>query len=130
SDMQLVGPLVRMTGAGTNSMPGQSIDFRVKPKLVDSLEVQGGALDLSGLVIAVIIKGPCSNPQIYPDIEVIMQNPEAAYKALKDVGGGLGKALKDGKPEELLDNLHGTKSGDAPDDKKKDPIGNVLKKLF
>lgn len=130
SDMQLVGPLVRMTGAGTISMPGQSIDYRVKPKLVASLEGQGGALDLSGLDIPVIIKGPWSNPQIYPDIEGILQNPEAAYKALKDVGGGLGKALKDGKPDELLDNLLGTKSGDAPDDKKTDPIGNVLKKLF
>jgi AsmA protein len=133
SDMQMVGPLVRMTGAGTISMPPQSIDYKVRPKLVASLEGQGGALDLSGLDIPVIIKGPWSNPQIYPDIEGILQNPEAAYKAIKNVGKGLGKALKDGKPEDVLNNLLGTQADDeaAPgSEKKKDPIGKALKKLF
>jgi AsmA protein len=133
SDMQMVGPLVRMTGAGTISMPPQSIDYKVRPKLVASLEGQGGALDLSGLDIPVIIKGPWSNPQIYPDIEGILQNPEAAYKAIKGLGKGFGKALKNGKPEDVLNNLLGNQSNGeaAPDgEKKKDPIGKVLKKLF
>ena len=133
SDMQMVGPLVRMTGAGTISMPSQSIDYKVRPKLVASLEGQGGALDLSGLDIPVIIKGPWSNPQIYPDIEGILQNPEAAYKAIKNVGKGLGKALKDGKPEDVLNNLLGNQSGGeaaSESEKKKDPIGKALKKLF
>lgn len=133
SDMQLVGPLVRMTGAGTISMPSQSIDYKVQPKLVASLEGQGGALDLSGLDIPVIIKGPWSNPRIYPDIEGVLQNPEAAYKAIKNVGKSLGKALKNGKPEDVLNNLLGNQSDGemAPDgEKKKDPIGKVLKKLF
>jgi AsmA protein len=137
SDLQMVGPLVRMTGAGTISMPSQSIDYKVRPKLVASLEGQGGALDLSGLDIPVIIKGPWSNPQIYPDIEGVLQNPEAAYKAIKNVGKGLGKALKNGKPEDVLNNLLGNQSGGEADggaaaegEKKKDPIGKALKKLF
>src|SRR5690606_31406008 len=80
SDMQMVGPLVRVTGAGTISMPSRTIDYKVHPKLVASLEGQGGALDLAGLDIPVSIKGSWSNPRIYPDIEGILQNPEAAYR--------------------------------------------------
>ena len=31
------------------------------------------------------VKGPWSNPQIYPDIEGILQNPEQAFKTLDNL---------------------------------------------
>ena len=41
-DLKLIGPLVRMTGAGTVNLPAKSLKFRVDPQVVASLEGQGG----------------------------------------------------------------------------------------
>ena len=41
SDLNLVGPLVKMTGAGTVDLGAQTLAFRVEPKLVMTTEGQG-----------------------------------------------------------------------------------------
>jgi AsmA protein len=89
SDLQLAGPLVRMTGAGVVDLPAQTLKIRTDPKLVASLEGQGGKADLAGLGVPVMVSGPWSKPSIYPDIEGILQNPVAAYEQLNRLGGGL-----------------------------------------
>ena len=94
-DLHLVGPLVRVAGSGTLDMPAQTLNFRVDPKVVASLEGQGSDKELEGLGVPVIVAGPWSKPQIYPDIAGILQNPQAAYDQLRKLGGGL-FGLKDG----------------------------------
>ena len=89
SDLRLTGPLVRMAGAGNVDLVAQTLKVRVDPKLVASLEGQGGKTDLQGLGVPVIVAGPWSRPSIYPDIEGILQNPVAAYEQLNRLGGGL-----------------------------------------
>jgi AsmA protein len=89
ADFHLQGPLVRMAGAGTVDLPGRTLKFRVDPQVVASLEGQGGKADLAGLGVPVIIAGPWSKPSIYPDIEGILQNPQAAYEQLNKLTGGL-----------------------------------------
>jgi AsmA protein len=89
NDLQLIGPLVRMKGAGTVNMPAKTVNFRVDPQLVASLEGQGSKGDLAGLGVPVMVSGPWSNPKIYPDIAGILQNPTAAYDQLRKLGGGL-----------------------------------------
>lgn len=89
ADLHLQGPLVRMAGAGTVDLPGRTLKFRVDPQVVASLEGQGGKADLAGLGVPVIIAGPWSKPSIYPDIEGILQNPQAAYEQLNKLSGGL-----------------------------------------
>ena len=42
-----------------------------------------------GLGIPVIIDGSWSEPRIYPDMAGILDNPDAAYAKLKDMGKGL-----------------------------------------
>ena len=88
-DLQLIGPLVRMAGSGTVNMPAQSIQFRINPQVVASLEGQGGEADMQGLGVPVVIAGPWAKPTIYPDIAGILQNPTAAYEQLRKLGGGL-----------------------------------------
>lgn len=88
-DLNLIGPLVRMTGSGEVDLPAQTLAFRVDPKVVASLEGQGGRQDLQGLGVPVLISGPWSRPSIYPDIAGILQNPAAAYEQLRALGGGL-----------------------------------------
>ena len=88
-DLVLVGPLVRMNSAGTIDLATKSLAFRVEPKLVMTLEGQGGAADPVGLGIPVVVQGPWSAPSIYPDMAGILDNPDAAYAKLREMGQGL-----------------------------------------
>lgn len=89
TDLNLVGPLVKMTGAGTIDLGTKMLAFRVEPKLVMTTEGQGRAADPVGLGIPVVIDGPWAQPRIYPEMQGILDNPDAAYAKLKEMGKGL-----------------------------------------
>jgi len=89
TDLNLVGPLVKMTGVGTIDLGTKQIGFRVEPKLVMTTEGQGRAGDPVGLGIPVMIEGPWGEPRIYPEMQGILDNPDAAYARLKEMGKGL-----------------------------------------
>jgi AsmA protein len=89
SDLNLVGPLVKMTGTGTIDLGAKALALRVEPKLVLTTEGQGRASDPVGFGIPVVINGPWASPQIYPDVAGILDNPDAAYAKLKELGSGL-----------------------------------------
>jgi len=88
-DLRLAGPLVRMTGKGTVNLASRTMDFRVDPRLVLTLQGQGGPTDPAGLGVPVVIRGAWAEPQIYPDVAGILDNPEAAFAKLKTMGGSL-----------------------------------------
>lgn len=127
SDLDLVGPLVRMTGAGTVDLGAKMLAFRVEPKLVMTTEGQGGASDPVGFGIPVAIEGPWAEPRIYPDVTGILENPEAAYAKLKELGkglfgpngfGGLGSLSGGGSSDGGLSDTLGSKLGET--------LGNLL----
>jgi AsmA protein len=89
TDLSLVGPLVKVTGAGTIDLGTKMIGFRVEPKLVMTTEGQGRTSDPVGLGIPVMISGPWSDPKIYPEMAGILDNPDAAYAKLRQMGQGL-----------------------------------------
>ncbi|WP_454624095.1 AsmA family protein [Bradyrhizobium cenepequi] len=89
TDLNLVGPLVKMTGVGTIDLGTKMIGFRVEPKLVMTTEGQGRAADPVGFGIPVMIEGPWDGPRIYPEMQGILDNPEAAYAKLREMGKGL-----------------------------------------
>ena len=89
ADLNLVGPLVKMTGAGTIDLGTKMLSFRVEPNLVMTTEGQGRAADPVGFGIPVAIDGPWAEPRIYPDIAGVVDDPDAAYAKLKDIGKGL-----------------------------------------
>jgi AsmA protein len=89
SDLTLVGPLVKMTGAGSIDLPQKSLALRVEPKLVMTTQGQGRSSDPAGLGIPVVIDGPWAGPRIYPDVAGVLDNPDAAYAKLKEMGKGL-----------------------------------------
>jgi AsmA protein len=107
NDLFLAGPLVRMTGAGTVDLGSKTLAFRVEPKLVMTTEGQGGSADPIGLGIPVIVQGSWSEPRIYPDVAGILDNPDAAYAKLRELGqglfgqGGIGSSGKSGLGETL-----------------------------
>jgi AsmA protein len=89
SDLNLVGPLVRVTGSGTIDLGLKSLAFRMEPKLVMTTQGQGRTNEPVGLGVPVVIEGPWAEPRIYPEINGILDNPDAAFAKLKDMGKGL-----------------------------------------
>jgi AsmA protein len=89
TDLNLVGPLVRVTGAGSIDLAEKTFALRTEPKLVMTTQGQGRASDPVGLGIPVVIDGPWAEPRFYPDIAGILDNPDAAYAKLKEMGKGL-----------------------------------------
>ena len=125
SDLNLVGPLVKMSGAGTVDLGTQMLAFRVEPKLVMTTEGQGRAADPVGLGIPVVIDGPWTEPRIYPDMAGILDNPDAAYAKLKEMGKGLFGA---GGGLSGLGGLinGGSDAGHSGGGKQSDPLGGQL----
>jgi AsmA protein len=70
-------------------LAAKTLAFRVEPKLVLTTEGQGSAANPVGLGIPVAIEGPWAEPRIYPDVAGILDNPDAAYAKLRELGKGL-----------------------------------------
>ncbi len=123
-DLQLISPLMRVTGQGSVMLGAQQIDYLLRPKLVANLEGQGGADAGSGLEIPVRLKGPWAKPSIQPEIGDILANPGKAIDAVKN----LGKQFKGKNAGELLDGLLG--GGSSGGDKKANPAGDLLDRFL
>jgi AsmA protein len=89
SDLNLIGPLVKVTGGGTIDLDNKALALRVEPKLVLTTAGQGRISDPIGLGIPVVIDGPWAQPRFYPDVAGILEDPEAVYARLKQMGQGL-----------------------------------------
>lgn len=107
NDLKLLSPLVRVGGAGTVDLPNRSLNYRVTPKLVASLEGQGGTSDAKGLEVPLIIEGPWDQPRFRPDLQSMLKNPQQTIDQIKSLKGGGGKELLKGL-------LGGSQSGSAP----------------
>ncbi len=78
-----------MTGAGTIDLGTRQIGFRVEPKLVMTTEGQGRAQRSGRARHPRDHRGPVAKPRIYPEMQGILDNPDAAYAKLKEMGKGL-----------------------------------------
>ncbi len=124
-DLNLVAPLVRMTGTGKVPLPPRTVDYTVKPKLVGTLEGQGGQSDLAGVAVPIKVSGPWSDISYKPDLGAALKeqikDPSAVMEKLQDEEGAKG----------LLEGLVPGTSGDgdsggstSPLDLKKGLFGN------
>lgn len=95
NDLNLVGPLVRVTGKGIVNLARKSLDYRAQPVLVANLQGQGATGGDLGLTIPVHVRGPWANPQFLPDIEGIIKNPQAVVDAVKKLSKDGGKGVQD-----------------------------------
>jgi AsmA protein len=124
--IRLLGPLVRMSGQGSVDLVAQTIDMRLDPRVVASLDGQGSAFDVSGIGMPIIINGALSRPSIYPDLSSILADPNRALQAMSQLGGGLGE-LANGASGALggLGGALGGNAGQAADGVMTDLLGRL-----
>lgn len=103
SDLNLLSPLLRVTGDGKALIGEQRLDYTLRPKLVASLTGQGGETALSGLEIPVKVEGPWGKPKFAPDLKGILNDPDKAVDQLKEIG----KKLKGKSAGDLLKGILG-----------------------
>ncbi len=108
-DLQLVSPLLRVTGAGTVHMPERTVDYTVKPKLVASLEGQQGDATASGIEVPVRISGSWDKPQYQADLKGLLSDPNKTVETIKEIG----KKFKGKSASQIVDQLFGKKQGDG-----------------
>jgi AsmA protein len=92
-DLRLLSPLIRVSGAGTVNMPPKTLNYRVEPKLVASLEGQGATGTAQGIEVPILITGSWSNPRFAPDLASMIQNRENIESTIKSIREDGGKGL-------------------------------------
>jgi AsmA protein len=112
-DGRMLNPFIRVTSAGDLDIARQQINMKVTPTVVKAAEGQGGALDLKGLTVPFIVKGPWSKLSFAPALGDVFQNKAQSEigKVLEknNLGGILGGKSADGKTTNPLSNLFGKK---------------------
>ena len=73
SDLLMLSPLLRITGSGWANLPDQTVDYRLQPRAVASIQGQGGDRDLQGITVPVRIRGTFNNVSIGVDTEAVGQ---------------------------------------------------------
>lgn len=101
-DLELMSPLLRVTGAGDIDIPREVIDYAVRVSIVSTAEGQGGRglEDLRGLTIPVKITGSFENPRPSVDLASVLKDQatgeikaKAEEKLKEKLGEGLGGLL-------------------------------------
>ena len=101
-DLELMSPLLRVTGAGDIDIPREVIDYAVRVSIVGTAEGQGGKTleDLKGLTIPVKITGSFDNPRPKVDMASVIKDQatgevkaKAEEKLKEKLGDGLGGLL-------------------------------------
>ncbi len=132
-DLRLLSPLIRVSGAGTVNMPPKTLNYRVEPKLVASLEGQGATGAAQGIEVPILITGSWSSPRFAPDLASMIQNRdniENTIKSIREDGGkGLIRGLM-GQPAESGDGeTAGESSETAPAETRPSPE-DALRQIF
>jgi AsmA protein len=87
TDLAMKSPLLRVEGAGTVDLPKRTVDYKVTPKAVASLQGQGGG-DAGGVSFPVLVQGPWDNLSYKPDLAGALQNlgdPSKLLEGAKDL---------------------------------------------
>lgn len=103
NDLALKSPLLRVEGKGTVDLPQRTVNYRIDPKVVASLEGQGGG-NAAGVVVPILVTGPWDNLSYRPDLEALLkQNVQNVGKAVEGLIPGVAGGKSSGSsPVEQL----------------------------
>ncbi len=126
ADFKFLGPLIRIFGQGDVNLGSQTMNFRLTPKAVSTLEGQGGSADVSGLSFPLLVSGPWSNLSIRPDLEGgivnLLKDPEGAVDAVKGAIESISSGSLEGAAGDALKSVTGAAAGAGA-------VGGALKAL-
>ncbi|MEC9250131.1 MAG: AsmA-like C-terminal region-containing protein, partial [Pseudomonadota bacterium] len=137
SDFSMLSPLLRVGGTGYVDLPSQSLDYRMRPRLVASIEGQGGSSSLRGVEIPVRIRGGFNDVSIGVDTSAVGQSLLSG--ALSNALGGNSDASRpeDVLRDSLLDAIglgsnddQPQQDGEAEEQQDADPAQQLLQGLF
>ncbi|WP_341232287.1 AsmA family protein [uncultured Methylophaga sp.] len=147
-DLELMSPLLRVTGAGDIDLPREVIDYSVRVSIVGTAEGQGGKTleDLKGVTIPVKITGSFDNPRPKVDLASVLKEQatgeikaKAEEKLKEKLGDGLGGLLgnklggesKSSTAEEPATDEQTSNDADSADEpSEEDLLKEKLKSLF
>jgi AsmA protein len=130
-DLELKGPRLALKGSGLVDLFKEEIDFKIETDAASGEQARS-------VMVPVVVSGPWAKPKFYPDIAGVLENPTAAYEALKTLLGRTkfddfddGTSTKGenagGVPGEMLsDSAEQGATTQAVDLIKKDPGNNTL----
>lgn len=98
-DLTLKAPLLNVTGSGTVNLPLQTVDYRLKPTLVGSIEGEGRVQETrGGLTIPLRVSGSFDQLKFTPDTQGIVQelvtDPKGTVEGFEDNVRGLRDDVK------------------------------------
>jgi AsmA protein len=137
-NLRMLAPLFRVEGGGTISLAPQTLDLRLMPTVVPTLEGQGGEFQQAGLQVPILIQGPVSQPTIRPDFSElavdIIGDREQAGQAIERLRQGaspqeiLGDFLGRGDQQQDGDGGDGGQgeAGTTPEDRVEDAIRGLF----
>jgi AsmA protein len=118
-DMRLQAPVLRVNGRGRVDLPARTLTYLLEPKAAATLEGQGGAQQVAGVLVPVIIEGPWDDLSYRPDLSGVigtaLRDPGALKDQLEQLGAqgeGVKRALE-GDPGSLIEGLTGSRGGDS-----------------
>ncbi len=125
-DFLLSAPVIRVPGKGLLDIGGQTVDFRLTPRAVASLEGQGGKTDLGGIEAPFRIHGPWNSIKAGLDKSAIknVAKKKIGKFLSRQLGGGDGDSAGEGS--QLDDN--GQAREKSSEEKAIDAIGSLFKK--
>ena len=65
----LKSPLLRIIASGNADLVKETLDMRVEPKVVNTIQGQGDSSQRSGLMVPVVITGTFAKPKFRPDLK-------------------------------------------------------------
>ncbi len=90
-NLRLLNPFVRLEGAGLINIGAQTIDMRIAPRAVRSIEGQGGDAALAGLGIPFRVSGPWSHVSFRPALEEVAQSQLRSILSRQQEGSPLAR---------------------------------------
>lgn len=90
-DLRMLNPYVRMDGQGLIDIGGQSIDMRLSPRAVNTIEGQGGRGDVAGVGVPFRVRGPWMRPSYSIALGDVVRN-EIQSRMRDALGGAFGRS--------------------------------------
>jgi AsmA protein len=105
-DMRLQAPVLRVNGRGRVDLQARTLTYLVEPTAAPTLEGQGGAEQVAGVLVPVIIEGSWDDLSYRPDLSGVIGAALRDPEALKEQAEGVKRALE-GDPGALIEGLTG-----------------------